>query len=201
VDDELLRVIRDCPNVCKYIDLPLQHINSRILKLMRRHTDKAAIMRLIEKVRKFLPQAALRTSLIVGFPSESEKEFRQLLDFVREVKFERLGAFIYSREEGTPAYSLRVQLAQKTKAERFGRLMSLQRDISAAVNRGFLGRVMEVLVEEGKGAEFTGRTQYDAPEVDGVVYVKSRRPLRLGAFARVKITDTLEYDLCSEALE
>jgi ribosomal protein S12 methylthiotransferase len=200
VDDDLLRAVRDCPNVCKYIDLPLQHINSRILKLMRRQTDKAQVMQLIARIRKFLPQAALRTSLIVGFPSETEQEFRQLLDFAREVKFERLGAFTYSREEGTPAYNLAGQVAQKVKLERFGRLMSLQRDISVEVNRGFLGRVMEVLIEEGKGGQFTGRSQYDAPEVDGVVYVHSRRPLRPGEFARVKITDTLEYDLCGEVL-
>ena len=200
ITDELLQVIKDSPKICKYIDLPIQHINGRILKLMNRKTGKEDILKLIDKVRKYIPQVALRTSLIVGFPSESEKEFKELLDFVEDTKFERLGAFTYSREEGTAAYDFKGQLAQDAKVERLDRIMSAQQEISRQVNKKFQGKVMEVLIDEKEKDVYLGRSQYDAPEVDGLVYVNSKKQLKNGDFVQVKITDTLEYDLVGEVL-
>jgi len=200
INEELIKLIKDEPKICKYIDLPLQHINSRILKLMRRKGDRAKILKLIEKIRKTIPGVGLRTALIVGFPSETDKEFRELLKFMEEVKFERLGAFTYSREEDTAAYNFKKQVPERIKEERFNRLMLLQQKISEEVNRGFLGKTLEVLVDEKQDDIYLGRTQYDAPEVDGSVYIQSKRELKPGDFVRVKINDTLEYDLAGEAI-
>jgi ribosomal protein S12 methylthiotransferase len=201
ITDELLRVIRDEPKICKYIDLPIQHINSRILRLMNRQMKKSDILKDIEKLRKTIPGVCLRTSIIVGFPSETDKEFKELLDFIRDVRFERLGAFIYSREEGTPAYNFKRQIPRKIKAERFNAIMSAQQRVSQDVNKKFLGKIIDVLIDEKKDGLYLGRSQYDAPEVDGLVYVNSPRGLNPGDFVRVKITDTLEYDLVGKVQE
>ncbi|MCX5693674.1 MAG: MiaB/RimO family radical SAM methylthiotransferase [Candidatus Omnitrophica bacterium] len=200
VTDELLEFIASSARVCKYIDLPVQHINNRILKIMCRAITKQEIIALIKKIRKAIPGVYLRTSLIVGFPSETEKEFKELLEFIKEAKFERLGAFIYSREEGTPAYSFKGQIPQPLKQERFDRVMSAQRKIAADVNAKFLGKILPVLVEEKSDGGYAGRTQGDAPEVDGGVYINTQQPLKLGRFTQVKITDTLEYDLVGEPI-
>ena len=199
LSDDLLKVIRDEPKICKYIDLPIQHVNARILKLMRRSTSTADILRAIEKVRKTIPAAAIRTSVIAGFPSETEKEFSELLDFLREARFERLGAFIYSREEGTAAYNFKKQLPRKIKIERFERIMSLQQEISREFNVKFIGKTIDVLIDDSEDGDYLGRTEFDAPEVDGTVFVKSIRTLKPGDFVKAKITDTLEYDLVGEA--
>lgn len=193
--DELLSVIKDEPRVCKYIDMPVQHINGRILRLMHRATTKKEIISLITKIRKRIPHAVIRTSVIVGFPSESEKDFKELLAFIKEAQFERLGAFTYSKEESTPAYRFLGHIPEKIKQERFDAVMSLQQKISKRVNERFLGKTIEVLIDEKKDDCYLGRTQFDAPEVDGQVYVRSKRALKPGAFAQVHITDTLEYDL------
>lgn len=198
ISDELLELVRSCPKICKYIDLPIQHINNRILRLMKRDTAKKNILNLIDKIRKAIPGVALRTSIIAGFPSETDREFKELLRFIEEVKFERLGAFIYSREEGTSAYGLKKQISQKVKIERFNMIMSLQQKISMDVNKEFKGKVMDVLIDEKEKDCYLGRTQYDAPCVDGLVYVNSKRMLKAGDFVKVKITDTLEYDLVGE---
>lgn len=217
VSNELLAVIKDEERICKYIDLPLQHINNRILKLMNRKTQKKQILDLIEKIRKAIPSVALRTSLIVGFPSETEKEFKELLNFINEVKFERMGAFIYSREEGTLAYSLTKQIPPQIKSRRFNEIMSLQQKISREVNKKFLDKNIDVLIEEKEAGYYLGRSQHDAPEVDGLVYVypvrkdnsnksgfsngvNSLATLKPGSLVKVKVTDTLEYDLVGETL-
>jgi ribosomal protein S12 methylthiotransferase len=200
VTDDLLKVIKDEPKICNYIDLPIQHINERILKLMKRHTTKKEILKLIEKIRKIIPEAAIRTSLIVGFPSETNAEFKELLKFVKEAKFERLGVFTYSREVGTRAYNFKNQLPQKVKMERLNIVMSLQQMISQDINKKFLGKAMDVLVDEKEKDFYLGRSQYDAPEVDGQVFINSKRCLSPGDFVKVKITDTLEYDLVGEPL-
>ncbi len=199
VREDLLKLIRDEERLCKYIDLPVQHISGRILKLMNRHTDKDRIIRLIEKARKIIPGVCLRSAVIVGFPSETDKEFKELLGFIRQTKFERLGAFIYSREEDTPAFALAKQVTKKVKLERFDAVMTAQQEISRQINAGFLGRTLKVLIDEKGNDHYIGRSQYDAPEVDGQVYVNSKRPLKPGDFADVRITDTLEYDLVGEA--
>ncbi|MDD5237221.1 MAG: 30S ribosomal protein S12 methylthiotransferase RimO, partial [Candidatus Omnitrophica bacterium] len=199
VQDELLELIAAEPKVCKYIDLPIQHINDRILKLMHRHTTGAQIRKLLEKVRKKIPGVAIRTALITGFPTERDEEFRELLDFVRESKFERLGVFVYSREEDTRAAGLKPQVPEKTRRARFDELMSLQQEISLEINRKYLGTVQEVLIEaEEKENIYLGRTEMDAPEVDGSVYVKSDKKLNPGEFVKVNINDTLEYDLAGD---
>lgn len=200
VSDELLRLIKDEPKICKYIDLPIQHINDRVLKLMNRRITKKEIISLIEKIRKIIPGIALRTSIIVGFPSESEKEFKELLKFLEETRFERLGAFVYSREEDTPAYNFRQQVPGKTKIERFNTVMSTQQRISKEINKDFLGKTISVLIDEQDKDLYLGRSQSDAPEVDGVVYVSSKRKLSPGDFVQTRIIDTLEYDLRGEAV-
>jgi len=200
VTDELLAVIRDEPKICKYIDLPIQHINDRILRLMNRRTKKSDILRLIDKIRKTVPQVALRTSIIVGFPSESEKEFAELLGFIEDIRFERLGAFMYSREEPTPAYSFKGQVTKEIKIERFNKVMASQKNVSQEFNKKFLGKSIDVLIDEKDKENYLGRTQYDAPEVDGIVFVKSGSKLNIGGFVKVKITDTLEYDLVGETI-
>jgi len=199
VTDELLKLVKNEERICKYIDLPVQHINSRILKLMRRRMNKVDILKTINKIRKIVPQAAIRTSVIVGFPGETDKEFKELLDFIKEAKFERLGAFIYSAEEGTPAYKLRNRISPKVLSERFNAVMLIQQDISREINSGFMGKELEVLIEEKDKDVYLGRSQFDAPEVDGMVYVKSKVALKPGDIKRVRITDTMEYDLMGEA--
>lgn len=198
VTEELLDLIRDESRICKYIDLPIQHINERILKLMGRNTPKRDIIRLIEKIRKGIPGIAIRTSIIVGFPSETDKEFEELLEFIKDVKFERLGAFIYSREEGTVAYKLAKQIPQDVKNKRFNAVMSNQQIISEEINKRCLGGIMDVLIDAREDGCYLGRTQQDAPEVDGTVFLHSRRELKPGDLVRAKITDTLEYDLVGE---
>ncbi len=198
ITQQLLKLVAVSPRVCKYIDLAIQHINNRILKLMHRAITKEEIIVLIKKIRKTIPGVYLRTSLIVGFPSETEEEFNELLGFVKEVKFERLGAFIYSREEGTRAYNFKGQIPQRLKQERFDKIMSAQREIAAEVNAKLLGKTISVLVEEKQDGVYIGRSQNDAPEVDGVVYINTKHVLKIGTFIPVEITDTLEYDLVGE---
>jgi len=200
--DELLEVIKNEPKICKYIDLPIQHINDRILKLMNRRSTKKDIVGLINKIRKTIPDVAIRTSLIVGFPTETKKEFTELLNFIRQMKFERLGAFAYSREEGTKAFGLSGQIPEKDKLGRLNEVMSLQKEVSESVNQNFLGKIMQVLIEEKGKDYYIARSQYDAPEVDGNVFVRPKaKVLKIGSFVKVKITDTLEYDLVGEALK
>jgi len=198
ITDELIELIKDEPKICKYIDLPLQHINERILKLMHRDTTKKDILALINKIREKIPDACLRTSLIVGFPSETDKEFKELLQFIKDIKFERLGIFMYSREEGTNAYNFKGQIPQKIKEERFNTIMLEQQAISQEVNKKFKGRILDVLIDEQEKDFYLGRSQYDAPEVDGLIFVHSKKKLKPGDFVKVRIFDTLEYDLVGE---
>jgi len=200
ISDELLELVNSCGKICKYIDLPIQHVNNRILKLMHRPMTKEAIIDLIKKIRKAIPGVYLRTSLIVGFPSETEKEFNELLEFVKAVKFQRLGAFIYSREEGTAAFNFKGQISQQLKQERFDKIMLAQRQVAADLNAKLLSKTISVLVEEKQDGVYIGRSQGDAPEVDGVVYINTQQALKIGKFVQVKITDTLEYDLVGEVV-
>jgi ribosomal protein S12 methylthiotransferase len=204
ISNELLAVIKDEPRVCKYIDVPLQHINERILKLMNRNTAQKDILKLIEKIRKMIPSVTLRTSVIVGFPSETDKEFQELLRFIESVKFEKLGAFMYSREEETPAFDLGKQIPRKMKVERFNAVMALQQGISRENNSRFMGQEMAVLIDEEEGGHYLGRSQGDAPEVDGLIYVHphadNKRVIAPGDIVNVRIQDTLEYDLVGTLL-
>lgn len=199
LSDELIALIASCGRIVKYIDLPLQHINNRILKLMQRKISSAQIFKLIDNIRSKIPGVAIRTSLIVGFPGETDKEFRQLLDFIRKIKFERLGLFMYSREEDTQAHGFSGQIPEAIKQERYNTIMSCQQEIASQVNQRWQGKSLRVLVEEKQEhGLYVGRSQYDAPEVDGSVFVKTNRGLSIGNFIDVKITDTWEYDLVGE---
>ncbi len=197
ITTELIDLIAKEERICKYIDMPIQHINDRILKLMGRKTTKKDIIKLVKKIRSKIPQAVIRTSVIVGFPTETEAEFKELLSFLREVKFERLGAFIYSREENTPAYNFKGQIHHRTKSRRYNQLMSLQKEIAKEANSRFIGQELDVLVEEKSGKLYTGRSQFDAYEVDGVVFIK-RKKLKIGEISRAKIIDAYEYDLMAK---
>lgn len=200
--DELIELIKNEPLICKYVDLPLQHINEGILKMMGRKVTKKYILTLLEKLRKNIPGIAIRTSFIVGFPGESDKEYKELYNFIKETKFERLGVFTYSREEGTRAFNFSAQVPEKIKNERFKEIMELQQEVAREVNSKFLGKELDVLIEEKSPNDqntYLGRSQYDAPEVDGLVYVKSKAA-KAGEMLKVKITDTYEYDLVGNEL-
>lgn len=203
IDDALIDLIAKEKRICKYVDFPIQHINDRILKLMNRGISRKQIVSLIKKIREKIKGVYIRTSIITGFPSESEAEFDELLDFLREVKFERLGAFIYSREENTKAFSFKDQIHYRTKKSRFNKVMSVQREIATKLNESLLGTRREVLID-GKDEDepdlYLARLEQDAPEVDGVVYVRSKRKLFPGEFHKVNIIDTLEYDLVGQLI-
>jgi ribosomal protein S12 methylthiotransferase len=199
--DDLISTVRDEEKICKYLDLPVQHISDRILAAMNRKVGKRDIIALIERLRRDIPGLVLRTSLIVGFPQETEAEFKELLDFVRQTRFERLGVFIYSREKGTPASKMKGHIPDKVKAVRFDEVMRLQQGISEEINKSLFEKDVDVLIEEsipGERGKFLGRTPWDAPEVDGSVYV-SGKALKVGKLYSVKIKDTLEYDLIGDA--
>lgn len=198
LSDELLKIIRDEEKICKYIDLPVQHISKRILRLMHRGASQDKIFKIIDRARKIIPGVGLRTSIIVGFPGETEKDFKELLKFIKDTKFERLGAFRYSREEGTKAYHLPRQVPESVKSERFNQVMSSQQAVSQEANQRFIGKKLRVLIDEPSGGCYIGRSQFDAPEVDGVVYVHSKSKHKSGDFVNLRVTDTLEYDLVGE---
>jgi len=201
LDKDVIKVIKKSKHICKYIDLPIEHISEKILKKMGRRIKKKDILLLIEYIRKTIPNVALRTSLIVGFPGETKKDFEELVSFVEKTKFERLGIFRYSREEGTPAYKFKDQIEEKVKEYRFDKLMLLQKEIAKDVNKRFNGKIIDVLVEEIKeDGYYIGRSEYDAPEVDGLVYVKGN-DLKIGEFYKVYVVDTYEYDLVGEKIE
>ncbi len=203
IDDGLINLLAHESSLCNYIDVPIQHINNTILGRMNRKMHREDIIRLIEKLRSNIPSLVLRSSVIVGFPGETQKEFEELLAFVKEVRFERLGVFTYSREEGTPAFRYREQVPEEVKLERFNLVMAAQKEIAEEINRSFLGKRIEVLIDEkDENAQdiYIGRTQGDAPEVDGEVFVKTKNTLKGGDFVNVKVTDTLDYDLVAEEI-
>lgn len=195
--DELIEVFKTEPKLCNYFDIPIQHCSDKILKRMGRRTNKAQIIGLIDKIRREIPNAAIRTSLIAGFPGESESDFEELCDFVREVRFERLGVFAYSREEDTPAYGFDNQIDEDEKERRRDLIMMIQSEIAEEQNAKKINSVVRVLVE-GKDEiikSFYGRTYADSEEIDGKVFFKSDRNPLPGEFVNVKVEQTMEYDL------
>lgn len=197
VSDELLALMAREPKICRYLDLPIQHIDDRMLVAMNRRVDGAGIRALIEKIRTILPDVTLRTSLIVGFPGETDDQFRRLLAFVEEGHFERLGVFRYSREEGTPAAELPDQVPERVQLARYRRLMKAQSRVSFRKNRALVGRVESVLVEgisEESELLLKGRSVRQAPDVDGLVYINAGQA-NVGDIVQLKITDSSEYDL------
>ena len=199
--DELIETIASNPKICKYIDMPLQHSEDAILKRMRRPGRQRDVRELISRIRARIPDVALRTSMIVGFPGETEEEFEKLCDFVQEMKFDRLGVFAYSQEEDTPANRLPDQLSDEVKQHRAHTLMEVQREVAQGNSAKYVGRTLDVLVEryDGRSDVYIGRSQYDAPEVDGEVYVSGIRT-ELGEIRKVRITHAYEYDLSGEGI-
>ncbi len=198
VTKELIDVFKSRKNICKYIDIPLQHINNDILKSMRRGVSKREIVELINNIRCQISEVIIRTSFIVGYPGETYERFNELLDFVEEMTFERLGVFLYSPEEGSSASKLKDDVSEEVKKSRFQDLMLLQQKISREKNKNLKNSVFDTLIEgynEDKSGYFIGRTYMDAPEVDGLVYVEKKDGIEIGEFYPVKIIDSYEYDL------
>jgi ribosomal protein S12 methylthiotransferase len=211
--DELIEVYKENPKICRYVDLPLQHISNNILKTMNRPYDRQMVEKLLAKLRK-IPDLAIRTSFIVGFPGETDKDFEELLDFVKDQKFAHLGCFKYSREQGTDAYNLPNQIPERIKKERYDIIMSTQQKISLKRMQGFIGKKVKVIIDgksslsvtlrrKQKGLNYVGRTEYDAPEIDGVVYISSpvtTKDFNQGDFVEVKITHAQPYALIANPL-
>lgn len=194
---DLLRVMRERDNVCKYLDIALQHVSTKILKKMQRHVTKEDTYALIEKLRAEVPGICIRTTMMVGFPGETDKDFEELMDFVKWAKFDRLGAFAYSEEEGThAAENYRDNVSKKKKQERLDRLMEVQQRISTKLNADKVGQVYKTIIDRIEGDYYIGRTEFDSPDVDTEVLVhKSEGELQIGRFYEIEITDATEFDL------
>lgn len=202
VTDELLDVLAEEPKMAKYIDIPIQHINSAVLRRMHRRSTREEILSVVQRVRERVPNITLRTTLIAGFPGETKEQFEELVEFVKESKFDRLGCFSYSQEEGTPAAKLPDQLDEETKARRAELVMLEQQTINEERNRAQLGKIVKVLVEgfDMETCCYVGRSEADAPDIDGVVLFVSEKELSPGDFAEVEIIDILDYDLMGRAV-
>ena len=202
ITDELIKAMAEEPKVCHYIDIPLQHCNDRILKAMNRDSTEASIKDTIGRLRKAMPDIHIRTTMIAGLPGETKEDFEQLEQFVEDMRFERLGVFAYSKEEGTLAATMKGQVRQQTKEKRRDTIMALQCSISLEHNQKKVGQVMEVLVEgQDEDGSYIGRTKYDAPDVDNGVLFTSSRQLNPGDFVQVEIIDAFDYDLVGREVE
>ena len=200
--DELIQTIKEEKKVCHYLDLPIQHASDAVLKRMGRRTSKAQLVEIIEKLRKEIPDISLRTTLITGFPGETQEQHEELKDFVDEMEFDRLGVFTYSPEEDTPAATMTEQIPEEVKEDRQAELMELQQEIAFDLAEDMVGREVLVMIE-GKVADenaYVGRTYKDAPNVDGLIFINTDEELMSGDFARVRVTGALEYDLIGELI-
>ena len=197
ITDELIRTMAEEPKICHYIDIPLQHASDRVLRDMNRHSSRASIDETIRKLRTAMPDITIRTTLIVGFPGETEEDFAELQQFVAQQRFERLGAFTYSREEGTPAAERTDQIPEAVKEERLDALMVEQMQISLEHNQALIGKKLEVMVDrlDEDGESYVGRTRMDAPEIDNSVIFSAVRDHEPGDIVTVEILDAFDYDL------
>ena len=203
ITDELIEVIKTEEKVCHYLDIPIQHASDRILKRMNRRTTRKQLEEMIRKLRREIPDIVLRTTLISGFPGETEEDHQTLMEFVDEMEFDRLGVFAYSAEEDTPAASFPDQIPQELKEERRDEIMELQQEIAFAHSEEMVGRILDVMIE-GKVADepaYVGRTYMDAPNVDGLIFVDTGEALMSGDFVRVRVTQAAEYDLIGEVYD
>jgi ribosomal protein S12 methylthiotransferase len=207
LDQPLLEIIRESDKICKYVDIPFQHVSRTVLQRMRRGKSGSEVRQAVEKLRGAIPGLTLRTSLIVGFPGETDDDFAELLDFVEETQFERLGVFKYSEEEGTAAARMGIRVPEEEKERRWQELMDLQSSISRKKNEALIGTIQRVMIDgvDHESDKLTGRTQAHAPDVDGVVYIESRgsddKLITLpGDIIDIKIIDALDYDLIGEKL-
>ena len=202
IDDPLIQVIKEEKKICHYLDLPIQHASDEVLKRMGRRTSKEQLKAVIGKLREEIPDICLRTTLITGFPGETKEQHEELMEFVDEMEFDRLGVFTYSPEEDTPAAEMPDQIPEEIKEERQAELMELQQDIAFDAAENMIGKEVLVMVE-GKVADenaYVGRTYKDAPGVDGLIFINTEEELMSGDFAKVKVTGALEYDLIGELL-
>jgi len=202
ITDELIDVVKNNEKICNYFDIPIQHISNPVLKKMNRKSNEESIKELIKKIRKEIPNVIIRTSLIVGFPGETQEDFEKLCEFVKTAKFDRMGAFTYSKEDGTPAERLPNQIHGNTKKARYNKIMKIQKEISDQKGKEKIGKTYEVLVENKSfdGKYLVGRTYMDVPDEDGVVYIESSDTSLIGKFIKVKITDYSDYDLVGKIL-
>lgn len=196
--EEVLSLMQKEKKICHYLDMPLQHINDRILCSMKRNITSNEIISLIKRIKDKVDDIAFRTTLIVGYPTETKQEFNELLSFVKQAKFDRMGAFTYSKEEGTEAALLDDNVSEKEKQKRLDILTDIQQEISFDLNQKKIGKTMEVIIDRKENDYYVGRTQYDSPEVDNEVLIKSKHKLHIGEFYNVKITSALEFDLYGE---
>lgn len=201
ITDELIEVIASEGKICSYIDIPIQHASDKILRSMNRASTKKSIYRTIEKLRARIPDIAIRTTLIVGFPGETEEDFNELYDFVEDMEFDRLGVFPYSKEEGTVAYDMDDQVPEEVKLRRLDAIMMKQNEIALKNNRKMIGKNLEVIVErQDEEGAYIGRTRYDAPEIDNSVIFQSEKTLNPGDIVGVLIEDAFDYDLVGRVL-
>lgn len=202
ITEELIEVMAAEEKICNYIDIPIQHSSDNVLKAMRRRSTESSIRETMTRLRKAIPDIHIRTTLITGFPGETEEDFEKLLAFVGEMKFARLGVFAYSQEENTPAGEMEEQVPQEIKEQRAETIMRRQLDISLESNRAKTGKIMEVLVEEkDEDGSYIGRTRYDAPEIDNSVIFSSQRELKAGMMVNVLIEDAFDYDLTGKEVQ
>jgi ribosomal protein S12 methylthiotransferase len=207
-DDRLIHAMGKNKGICPYFDIPVQHVSSEILKKMGRNYNRNDLLVLFQKIRNMVPDAVLRTTFIVGFPGETQKHIEELLDFIKEVRFDHLGVFTYSDEDDLPSHNLSGHISKKTAMKRFERIMSVQAGISEKNNEKYIGCELDVLVEEApEDGVFVGRTWFQAPDVDGITYIRTfdkqfskSLDADIGSVVRIKITDTMEYDLIGEPL-
>ena len=202
IDENLIQVMKEEPKICHYLDLPIQHADDEILKKMGRRTTKSQLIEIIQRLREEIPDIVLRTTLITGFPGETRTQHQELLDFVNEMEFDRLGVFTYSQEEDTPAADMPEQISEEVKNDRQAEIMELQQEIAFDLAEDMIGREIIVMVE-GKVADenaYVGRTYMDAPNVDGLIFIEAEEEMVSGDFARVRVTGALEYDLIGELI-
>ena len=201
ITDELIEEIAKNEKVVKYLDLPIQHISSDVLKKMGRRTNKEAIISKINTLRSKVPGIALRTSLIVGFPGETEENFEELERFLEDYKLENVGVFAYSQEEDTPAAKMDCQIDEEVKSQRQKKLMAIQREVVKTQNKLKIGNVYDTIIDGNNGEYYIGRSYEMAPEIDGLIYIKKEKSLNLGDMVKVKVIDVMEYDLMGEVLD
>ena len=196
IDDELIQVVKENEKICKYFDIPIQHISDRVLKMMNRQSDGVSIRKLIQKLRKEIPEVVIRTTVMVGFPGETKEDFEELYNFVKEAKFDKLGCFAYSKEDGTPAARIKEQIHPMTKKSRYNKIMSLQQEISKENLQKQIGKEVEILIENKTydGRTYVGRTSMDVPDIDGIAYLNTDKNLQIGDFVKAKVIDVSNYD-------
>lgn len=198
---DVIEVMKEEPKICNYLDIPLQHISDSILKSMRRGTNKEKTTKLLKDFREKLPEMAIRTTLIVGYPGETEEDFNTLKEFVKEMRFDRLGCFTYSHEENTHAYNIVDDVPEEVKLQRANEIMEIQSQISWELNQEKIGKIFRCLIDRKEGNYFVGRTEYDSPDVDNEVLIDAKKHyVKTGEFLTVKITDAADYDLYAEPI-